>query len=74
MFLPFVLATSFVTIACANTLYARGIQVRGAVDAAHALEPLIGLTLGRVVFSLGVLRHVLHDHGAGDADLRSCAQ
>ena len=55
MFLPFVLATSFVTIACANTLYARGIQVRGAVDAAHALEPLIGLTLGRVVFSLGVL-------------------
>jgi len=55
MFLPFVLATSFVTIACANTLYTRGIQVRGAVDAAHALEPLIGLTLGRVVFSLGVL-------------------
>jgi len=55
MFLPFVLATSFVTIACANTLHARGIQVRGAVDAAHALEPLIGLTLGRVVFSLGVL-------------------
>ena len=55
MFLPFVLATSFVTIACANTLYARGIQVRGAVDAAHALEPLIGLTLGRIVFSFGVL-------------------
>lgn len=55
MFLPFVLATSFVTIACANTLYARGIRVRGAVDAAHALEPLIGLTFARVVFSLGVL-------------------
>ena len=55
LFLPFVLATSFVTIACANTLHARGIQVRGAVDAAHALEPLIGLTLGRVVFSLGVV-------------------
>lgn len=55
MFLPFVLATSFVTIACANTLYARGIRVRDAVDAAHALEPLIGLTLGRVVFSLGIL-------------------
>jgi hypothetical protein len=55
MFLPFVLATSFVTIACANTLYVRGIHVRGAVDAAHALEPLIGLTLGRIVFSLGVL-------------------
>ncbi len=55
MFLPFVLATSFVTIACANTLHARGIQVRGAVDAAHALEPLVGLTMGRVVFSLGVV-------------------
>ena len=55
MFLPFILATSLVTIACANTLHARGIRVRGAVDAAHALEPLIGLTLGRIVFSLGVL-------------------
>ncbi|MBN2408102.1 MAG: divalent metal cation transporter [Candidatus Aminicenantes bacterium] len=54
MFLPFVLATSFVTIACANTLHVHGIQVRGAVDAAHALEPLVGLTFGRVVFSLGV--------------------
>jgi manganese transport protein len=55
MFLPFVLATGFVTIACANTLYVSGIEVRGPVDAAHALAPLIGLTLGRVVFSLGVL-------------------
>ncbi len=55
MFLPFVLATGFVTIACANTLYARGIQVRGAVDAAHALAPVVGATLGRVVFSLGIL-------------------
>ena len=55
MFLPFFLATSLVTIACANTLHVRGIQVRGAIDAAHALEPLIGLTLGRIVFSLGVV-------------------
>jgi manganese transport protein len=55
MFLPFVLATGFVSIACANTLYAKGIQVRGAVDAAHALAPLVGLTLGRIVFSLGIL-------------------
>ncbi len=54
MFVPFVLATSFVVIACANTLYARGIKVEGALDAARALEPLIGLTAGRVVFSLGV--------------------
>lgn len=55
MFLPFILATSLVIIACANTLYAQGITVKGPVDVAHALAPLIGLTTGRVVFSLGVL-------------------
>jgi hypothetical protein len=55
MFLPFVLATSFVTMACANTLYIKGIRVKDAVDAAHALQPLAGLTLGRIVFSLGIL-------------------
>lgn len=55
MFFPFVLATSFVAIACANTLHVQGIEVRSAVDAAHALEPVIGLALGRIVFSLGVL-------------------
>ncbi|MBN2244857.1 MAG: divalent metal cation transporter [Candidatus Aminicenantes bacterium] len=55
MFLPFVLATSFVTIACANTLFTQGIQVKDAIDAAHALQPIAGLTLGRVLFSLGIL-------------------
>jgi manganese transport protein len=55
MFFPFVLATSFVIMACANTLHVRGIKVQGALDAARALEPLIGLTAGRLVFSLGVL-------------------
>lgn len=55
MFLPFVLATSFVTIACANTLFTQGIQVKDAIDAAHALQPVAGLTLGRIVFSLGIL-------------------
>jgi len=55
MFLPFVLATSFVTIACANTLFTKGIQVQDAIDAARALQPVAGLTLGRVVFSLGIL-------------------
>jgi manganese transport protein len=55
MFLPFVLATSFVVIACANTLHVRGIRVSGPLDAARALEPLIGLTAARIVFSLGVL-------------------
>jgi manganese transport protein len=55
MFLPFVLTTSLVVIACANTLHAQGIRVRDAVDAAHALAPVAGVTVGRVVFSLGVL-------------------
>ena len=55
MFVPFVLATSLVVIACANTLFVRGIKVQGAVDAAHALEPLIGALAGRLVFSLGIL-------------------
>jgi manganese transport protein len=55
MFLPFVLTTSLVVIACANTLHARGIRVQGAVDAAHALAPLAGVAAGRVIFSLGVL-------------------
>jgi Mn2+/Fe2+ NRAMP family transporter len=55
MFAPFVLATSLVTIACANTLYAQGLRVQNAVDAAHALAPVVGITAGRVVFSLGVL-------------------
>jgi Mn2+/Fe2+ NRAMP family transporter len=55
MFAPFVLTTSLVVIACANTLHAQGIRVRDAVDAAHALAPVAGITAGRVVFSLGVL-------------------
>lgn len=55
MFLPFILATSFVTMACANTLFVRGIEVSGPIDVAHALEPLVGLTFGRLVFSFGVL-------------------
>lgn len=55
MFVPFVLATSLVTIACANTLHAQGLRVQNAVDAAHALAPAVGVTAGRVVFSLGVL-------------------
>jgi Mn2+/Fe2+ NRAMP family transporter len=55
MFIPFILATTFVTIACANTLHLQGIKVQGAVDAAHALEPLVGLTFGRLIFSFGIL-------------------
>ncbi len=55
MFAPFILTTSLVVIACANTLHVQGIKVRGAVDAAHALAPLAGVAAGRVIFSLGVL-------------------
>jgi len=55
MFLPYVLATSFVIIACANTLHVQGINVENAVDVAHSLEPLVGLTIGRLIFSFGVL-------------------
>ena len=55
MVIPFVLATGFVVIACANTLYVKGIDVKGPVDAAHALEPIVGLTFGRIIFSIGVL-------------------
>jgi manganese transport protein len=55
MFLPFVLTTSLVVIACANTLHVQGIRVREAVDAAHALAPVAGVAAGRVVFSFGVL-------------------
>jgi Mn2+/Fe2+ NRAMP family transporter len=55
MVIPFVLATGFVVIACANTLHIQGIEVKGPVDAAHALEPLVGLTFGRIIFSIGIL-------------------
>jgi len=55
MFFPFVLATSFVIIACANTLNVEGIRITDAVDAARALQPLAGLTFGRLIFSLGIL-------------------
>ena len=55
MFAPFVLTTSLVVIACANTLHVQGIKVQGAVDAAHALAPVAGVAAGRIIFSLGVL-------------------
>jgi Mn2+/Fe2+ NRAMP family transporter len=55
MFAPFVLTTSLVVVACANTLHVQGIRVREAVDAAHALAPVAGVAAGRVIFSLGVL-------------------
>jgi len=55
MVIPFVLATGFIIIASANTLHVQGIQVKSPLDAAHALEPLVGLTFGRIIFSIGIL-------------------
>jgi hypothetical protein len=60
MFLPFVLVTSLIIIAMANTIYlpASGDAVRTdlrPVDAARALEPVMGAYLGRVVFNLGFI-------------------
>jgi NRAMP (natural resistance-associated macrophage protein)-like metal ion transporter len=44
----------FVVIACAATLHAQGIEINGAGDAAHALEPLAGSTAA-TLFGLGFL-------------------
>ncbi len=60
MFLPFVLVTSLIIIAMANTIYdpASGDAVRTGlkpVDAARALAPLMGANLGRLVFDLGFI-------------------
>jgi manganese transport protein len=60
MFLPFVLVTSLVIIAMANTVYnpALGDSVRTdmrPLDAAQALVPVMGANLGRIVFNLGFI-------------------
>jgi manganese transport protein len=60
MFLPFVMVTSLVIIAMANTIYdpSLGNAVRDTlrpVDAARALEPAMGASIGRIVFNLGFI-------------------
>jgi Mn2+/Fe2+ NRAMP family transporter len=60
MFLPFVLVTSLIIMAMANTLHdpALGEVVRKdmrPVEAAQALTPFMGANLGRIVFNLGFL-------------------
>jgi manganese transport protein len=60
MFTPFVLVTSLIIIAMANTIYnpALGDVVRTdlrPVDAAKALGPVMGDNLGRLVFNLGFI-------------------
>lgn len=60
MFLPFVLVTSLIIIAMANTIYnpLSGDVVRTdlrPVDAAQALVPVMGANVGRLVFNLGFI-------------------
>jgi Mn2+/Fe2+ NRAMP family transporter len=61
LFIPYVLATSFIVIAAANMLHAEyaaaapGTKPPGAVDLARALEPVVGPVLSHWVFGLGIL-------------------
>lgn len=59
MFLPFVIVTSLVIIAMANTVYDPALSgVRTGmrpVDAARSLETLLGSSLGRVVLDVGFI-------------------
>lgn len=60
MFVPFVLVTSLIIIAMGNTIYnpELGNAVRTdlrPVDAAQALTPVMGASLGRIVFNVGFI-------------------
>jgi len=62
MFIPYVLATSLMVIATANTIHAGGAfagKGLGPVEAAQALGDVLGATTGRVIFNLGVLAMAL---------------
>lgn len=53
MFVPSVLAPSLLLIVVAGTI--GGTEITKAVDVAKALEPLVGPTFGRIIFSSGIL-------------------
>lgn len=59
MVLPFTIVTSLVIIACANTLHAQGIEVKGAADAAKMLGVVMGETAARVLMGAGFLAMAL---------------
>lgn len=62
LFVPYVLATSLIVIATANTVYAQGIaagQKLGPVEAAGIFEQLLGSRSARIVFDVGILAMVL---------------
>lgn len=48
------LIAAFIVIACAATLYAAGVQITSAADAARALEPIAGQA-ATVLFAVGLL-------------------
>jgi len=62
MFIPYILAASLITIAAANTLHIDpsydGTKL-APVDFSHSLAQVVGPTLGRVVFNIGVLAMAL---------------
>jgi manganese transport protein len=60
LFIPYVLATSFIIIASANMLHSTyaadpSLKPPGAVDLAKALDPLVGPVLSHWVFGAGIL-------------------
>ncbi len=55
MVVPFSIVTSLIIIACANTLHAQGIEVKGAADAAKMLGAVVGETTARVLMGAGFL-------------------
>ncbi len=59
MVIPFSIITSLVIIACANTLHAQGIEVKGAADAAKMLGAVMGETAARVLMGAGFLAMAL---------------
>lgn len=59
---PYMLVTSLIVIATANTLHAQGLfhgKGLGPVEAANVLASVLGSQVGRVMFDLGVLGMVL---------------
>jgi len=58
MFLPFVLVTSLIIIAMASTIYDPATGLRkdlAPIDAAQALAGVMGSSLGRIIFDLGLI-------------------
>jgi Mn2+/Fe2+ NRAMP family transporter len=60
--IPYVLVTSLIVVATANTVHAQGLfagKALGPVEAANVLASVLGGQTGRVMFDLGVLGMVL---------------